>query len=94
MKVELYSSWKEGVITFRNESLDEIAAMMERWYNVEIVIENPELAKEKYNGALMKNKPVDQILEVLKVTSSLDYKIEPRTDKRTLIYWRYKGKRN
>jgi ferric-dicitrate binding protein FerR (iron transport regulator) len=88
-KVEtaMYTSWKEGLITFRNEKLKDIARMIERWYNVEIVIKNPKVGEEAYFGTIMKNKPIDQILEVLSLTSSLRYKIITRSEKPTLIYW-------
>lgn len=85
--LDLYTSWKDGLVTFRNEKLKDIAPKIERWYNVEIVINNPKLADELYMGTIMKNKPIDQLLEVLKLTSSLNYRIVPRTDKPTLIYW-------
>lgn len=85
---EFYTSWKDGLVTFRNESLEQISLKIERWYNVEIVIENPELANELYNGTIMKNKPIDQILEVFRLTSPLKYKIVSRPDKPTLIYWK------
>jgi hypothetical protein len=45
------------------------------------------VGEQAYFGTIMKNKPVDQILEVLKLTSSLKYKIITRPDKPTLIYW-------
>jgi len=85
--INLYTSWKNGLITFRNEKLKDIASKIERWYNVEIVINNPALGEEPYFGTIMKNKPIDQILEVLKLTSSLEYSIVTRTDQPTLIYW-------
>ncbi len=85
---DFYTSWKDGMVTFRNESLGQIALKIERWYNVKIIIENEKLANELYNGTIMKNKPIDQILEVFRVTSSLKYQIIPRTDKPTLIYWK------
>jgi ferric-dicitrate binding protein FerR (iron transport regulator) len=82
----MYTSWKEGIITFRSESLDEIARKIERWYNVEIVIQNPQVANERYMLTVMKYKPIDQILEVLKITSGLNYRIEHRIDKPARIY--------
>lgn len=87
VELDLYTSWKDGLITFRNESLRDIARKIERWYNVEIIIRNEKLANELYMGTIMKNKPVDQILEVFRLTSSLKYKIVQRPDKPTLIYW-------
>ena len=87
VNTELYTSWKDGLITFRNEKLKDIAHKIERWYNVEVVIQNPKLGELSYYGTIMKNKPVDQILEVLKLTSSLKYKITANPTKPTLIYW-------
>jgi len=87
VKTDLYTSWKDGTITFRNESLKEIAQKIERWFNVVVIIQNSELENVNYNGTILKNKPIDQILEVLRLTSSLNYQIVPRADKPTLIYW-------
>ena len=87
VKTDLYTSWKDGLITFRNESLKDIARKIERWYNVEIIIQNEKLANELYMGTIMRNKPVDQILEVFRLTSSLKYRIIQRPDKPSLIYW-------
>lgn len=88
VRTELFSSWKDGLITFRNERLEDIARMMQRWYNVKIVIEDKKLADELYNGTIMKNKPLDQILEVFRITSEIEYEVVPQSDKPTIIYWR------
>lgn len=87
VSTDMYTSWKKGLITFRNEKLGSIARKIERWYNVEIIIENPNLTDEPYWGTIMRNKPISQILEVLKLTSSLKYKIVDRKNQPTLIYW-------
>jgi transmembrane sensor len=83
----IYTSWKDGLITFRNEKLKEIAKKIERWYNVKIIINNPKIGEQAYFGTILKNKPIDQILEVLKLSSSMKYKIEYKPDKPTIIYW-------
>lgn len=88
VSLDLFTSWKDGLITFRNEKLKDIAKKIERWYNVEIIIQNWQIGDELYMGSILKNKPIDQILEVLALTSSFKYKIEPRSDKPTLIYWK------
>ncbi|WP_346863954.1 FecR domain-containing protein [uncultured Draconibacterium sp.] len=84
----MYTSWKEGLVTYRNERLEDIAKQIERWYNVEIVIQKEGLGDERYFGTILKNKPIDQILEVLKLTTSLQYEIVPRANKPSLIYWK------
>ncbi|WP_319503402.1 FecR domain-containing protein [uncultured Draconibacterium sp.] len=90
MKVDtnMYTSWKEGLVTFRDEKMKDIAKQIERWYNVEIIIQKEGLGEERYFGSILKNKPIDQILEVFKLTISLEYEIIPRADKPTLIYWK------
>jgi len=75
------------LITFKNEKLKDIARKIERWYNVRIEIKNPKLGEQAYYGTIMKNKPIDQILEVLRLTSSLKYKIVNEPNKPALIYW-------
>lgn len=87
VNTDIYTSWKDGLITFRNEKLKDIARKIERWYNVQIVIKNPKLGEQAYYGTIMKNKPVDQILEVLKLTCSLKYSIVTNPAKPTMIYW-------
>lgn len=84
----IYTSWKEGLVTFRNERLEDIAKQIERWYNVEIIIQKEGLGEERYFGTILKNKPIDQILEVLKLTTSLEYEIVPRANEPSLIYWK------
>ncbi len=88
INTSLYTSWKEGLVTYRNEKMKDIARQIERWYNVEIVIQKEGLGEERYFGTILKNKPIDQILEVFKLTTSLEYEIVPRADKPTLIYWK------
>lgn len=87
VNTEIYTSWREGFVTFRNEKLKDIAKLIERWYNVKIIIRNEELGNDKYFGTILKNKPIDQILEVLKLTTTLEYEIVPRANEPTLIYW-------
>jgi ferric-dicitrate binding protein FerR (iron transport regulator) len=87
VNLDLYTSWKDGLVTFRNEKLKDVAKKIERWYNVEIVINNKRIGEEVYLGTIMKNKPIDQILEVFALTSSLKYRIVPRANQPTLIYW-------
>ena len=87
VKTDMYTSWKDGLITFRNEKLKDIALIIERWYNVKIIIGNKKLGEQAYFGTILKNKPIDQILEALRLSSSFKYKIEYKPDKPTIIYW-------
>ncbi len=84
--IDLYTSWKNGLLTFRDVPLSEIAKRMERWYNVQIVFETSGLKNLRYSGAILRGKPIDQILEVMKITANIHYKIDYRISKPSIIY--------
>ncbi|BDD10699.1 iron dicitrate transporter FecR [Fulvitalea axinellae] len=80
-------AWAEGRMVFRNVPLQGIAKKLERWYGVEINIRNKKLRSEPYWGTVLCDKPIVQIMEVLRQTSSLRYRIEKREDGPDLILW-------
>jgi ferric-dicitrate binding protein FerR (iron transport regulator) len=80
-----YTSWQQGIITFSNRPLGEIAKDLERWYNVEINFARESTRTIRYSGAILKNKPIDQVLEILKLTSHFNYAIEIDDDKKSII---------
>ncbi|MDX9883287.1 MAG: DUF4974 domain-containing protein [Prolixibacteraceae bacterium] len=86
----LYTSWKEGVMTFKDEKLMNIAGKLERWFNVEVVFDQPQVKELRFSGAILRNKPIDQVLEILKFTSGIDYSIEIREQQPSKIH--LKGK--
>jgi ferric-dicitrate binding protein FerR (iron transport regulator) len=96
VKTDLYTSWKEGIITFRDEALGDIAKKIELWYNVELNFEQESVKSIRFTGTILRNKPVDQIMEILKFTSGIDYTINVFKDKPNIIYLKKKAyvKRN
>lgn len=86
VNVEFYTSWKNGVLMFKDEKLVDLSAKLERWYNVEIVFDD-ELVKElEFSGTILKNKPIDQILDILKFTSEIDYNISMKSEQASIIH--------
>jgi ferric-dicitrate binding protein FerR (iron transport regulator) len=76
VNTHFYYSWKEGKMTFLNEPLGEIAAKLERWYNVKFTFASEDIKNFRYSGTFLKYKPLDQILEIIKISSSIDYSIK------------------
>ena len=81
-----YTSWKEGFIMFNNTPLEEIALKMERWYNVKFVFRNQQLKNVNYSGTILRGKPIDQILEIMKITANINYKIVVKNNSPNIIY--------
>jgi ferric-dicitrate binding protein FerR (iron transport regulator) len=71
-----YTSWQQGMITFSNRRLEDIVRDLERWYSVEIIFTNDACKEIRYSGTILKHKPVDQVLEILRLTSDFKFDIE------------------
>jgi ferric-dicitrate binding protein FerR (iron transport regulator) len=74
VKTASYSAWTEGKIFFDDERLDQIAFKLERWFNVKISFEDPQLKSKRFTGTILKNKPVDQIMQALELLSPIKFK--------------------
>jgi len=74
VKTASYAAWTEGKIYFDDERLDQIACKLERWFNVEISFEDPNLKSKRFTGTILKNKPVDQIMQALELLSPIQFK--------------------
>lgn len=72
---ELYTAWKEGKFYFENESLKEILKKMARWYNFNLHFEEKSLEKIKFTGSVLKDEPLEDLLEVIGKSSGVKYKI-------------------
>lgn len=70
------AGWKEARLSFNNQSLDEIAAVLERWYNKEIVFNNKAKAKEKLTLILDAGAPMDKVLKLLASAAHFRYKVQ------------------
>lgn len=67
-KVDVYSEicWKDGVFSFEDKPLDEIMKVLSRWYDIEVKFDNESIKKEKFNGVLIKDRNIDEILRSIK----------------------------
>jgi ferric-dicitrate binding protein FerR (iron transport regulator) len=60
-----YTSWKDGVLTFRNLTWEEIAVIMERRFNVSIRIASDRIRNEKCVAQFKYGESIEQILDKL-----------------------------
>ncbi len=84
---DFFTSWKNGKISFRQESLNDIASKLERWYNTKILFTDESLKALEFSGTLIKNKPVDQVLQSLcLIDDRISYRIENRINTQNIIW--------
>ncbi len=87
---EFYTSWKDGYLVFKNETLEEIVKKLERWYSITVMFDKEEIKKIKFTGTILKNKSIDQIFNILKYTAGIDYSIEIINNKPSIVHLKMK----
>jgi transmembrane sensor len=80
-----YTSWKDGYFAFDSEKLESIAAKLERIYAVKINIPENRIANIKFSGTIMKNKPIEQILNIIELTAPVTINIERKANQENQI---------
>jgi ferric-dicitrate binding protein FerR (iron transport regulator) len=71
-----YTSWIEGKLIFRDDPMDEVVRKLDRWFNVQIEITDPNIGGYIYT-ATFQNETIEQILSLIKRTSPVEYAIIP-----------------
>ena len=72
----LFTSWINGDMVFRNTSFANILKKLERQYNVTIVNHNTSLAVEHFNATITtKDETIEQVLGYFNTLHKIDYSI-------------------
>ncbi|WP_341842705.1 FecR domain-containing protein [Chitinophaga caseinilytica] len=66
-------SWRQGIHYFENATVTEIAVMLDRWFNTPLVIDNPNVGRERLWGRLDRNKPIQEFIDVINLTGDVTF---------------------
>lgn len=79
--VDVYDevSWKDGLFSFKNRSLEDIMQVLSRWYDVDVVFQNEAIKKLAFNGVFRKTLELDEILNIIQHTNEVNYEIKEKT---------------
>lgn len=70
----IYTDWKDGVFTFKNESLISVLKKISRWYNVDVEY-NIEHSSTTYSGTISRYTDIKNALKLLEDNSDLRFKL-------------------
>lgn len=76
-QTDICMAWIEGKLVFRNDQMSDVVLKLSRWFNVDIQIADPEISDYNYT-ATFQHESLVQILELLKISAPIDYKIHER----------------
>lgn len=72
-----YISWIEGKLIFRDETFEQVAKRLSRWYNAEIVIADERLNNYVFH-ATFENEQLEEAFRLIELTTPITYRIEKR----------------
>ena len=70
-----YVGWVDGRYVFNNRPLGDIMKTFERWYDIQVYYETPNLRDITYSGNLKRYGTINSFLDALELTGDLTYKI-------------------
>ena len=70
-------SWKDGILYFKDASIQEVKKTLERWYGVEITIHGDPQDSWQYSG-VFERQSLENVLEGMSYVQRFDYKIEKK----------------
>ncbi len=82
-QVKIYneSAWRNKQFCFENETLEEIARELERWYNVKIVFTDPALKDLVFSGTLSRYGKIEMLLRLFEEGVEVKFVVEKDTVK-------------
>lgn len=75
--LQKYIAWKNGKLMFRDDKMDKVVEKLERWYNVEFIIADKEIADYVYTATFV-DESLDQVLKMLSISAPIRYTISDR----------------
>ncbi|MBX9781698.1 MAG: FecR family protein [Chitinophagaceae bacterium] len=76
------TAWVKNMLSFQDETFEDVAHKMERWYDVEFEFRNKNLRAERLTGSFQ-NESLKQAMDALQFSFRFNFKIE---NNKVLIY--------
>lgn len=76
--INSYIAWKNDRFVFENEPLEGVLKKLERWYNIDVFIQNPSLKEMRFTGKLPKYENINQVLNILALTTRVKFELNER----------------
>jgi transmembrane sensor len=72
-----YTLWIKDKLQIKGETLEDLAVILERKYDVKIRFDDSTLRNLRFTGVI-ENETIEQIMDLIKISSNVDYRFEGR----------------
>jgi len=79
VNVELYTGWRSGKIEFDGMSFGDILTVLERYYNVQLVLDDSINRDEKLVGSLSLKKDIYEMMKTIELVVPINYEVQTNT---------------
>ncbi len=70
-----YTAWKDNLLCFEDETLENIMSTLSRWYNIEIDFKSDELKQRRFSGTIEKYAKIESFLELFETGTNIKFDI-------------------
>jgi len=74
--INKYIAWHSGKLVFDNTPMSEVAQLLERWYGIEVTVQDPEIMNYRFTTTF-ENESLFQVIELLGLSSPIRIKYIP-----------------
>jgi ferric-dicitrate binding protein FerR (iron transport regulator) len=71
-----YTSWKNGILIFKDQPMEKVLEKLERWYNIDIEVKSNKVNQLIFNATII-NESVEEIFDLMKFSCAISYSIIP-----------------
>ena len=76
--------WKDGIISFNDETFPEIANKLELYFDLKIIVKNNKILNYRCTGKFRTKDGVEHILKVLQLSNNFSFKIDDKLNNITI----------
>ena len=79
VNVQRVVAWKDGVVAFEDERLEDLMDKLSRWYDVQVFYQNADLQDVRITGYIDRYKDIQILLDKLEMLDLVEFEVRGRT---------------
>jgi transmembrane sensor len=74
-----FAAWKDGLLVFDNLSMEEIAKLLSRWYDVDFKFEDDKVKNFRFSADIKRYATFRDVLKIFEKTGQLSFEVHGKT---------------